>query len=479
MLLKFKKTYTPLSVFLLVAYIFLIWHASIVHTDWEALLHFGGNNFHEAFLLAKNSYFGANPRIGQLAYYFLHLLLPIHAWEMIFHPFLVILGMLLIYRLGIGKWPNSSIRSILTLLFIFISIYGFHSSIYWFLANFNWFYLSLAGLGLIILTENWFKGDLSLSIRKTILAVPLAFLSGMSQENTPAVLFALLAGCGIYWAFFKRKSRLSVSYLVIMATLLAGMCAMYFAPAREARVAFSNWDFSLSNIIYNSILSQGNWVYFIICFWRPFLIGGIMALLYAWHAKRLPVPRVELLALSFFLLWGILMAALCWGAPRGYMPMDIVLCCILCRLFYRLSDSLHPGRATALLGIHSVAMATFIIPNMVICYATHTIWKQIEEQASQCRARGEKVLVVYYKDLNYAPICITPKKIVPNFIMLHKVQGSVPLIGISQQAYDHYSGEHIIPNHYELGIGDIVANKQSAQRLGLDAVFFITDYSGQ
>lgn len=468
-----KKSATPLLLFLLFLYILLLGHVSFIHTDSEALLHFGSNNINEAFQLARISYFEWNPRIGDLLYYFCDLFLPIHVIEMIVHPLLTLAGMLFIYRVSIGKWPDSSARSLLALTFIIISIYGFHSGIYWLYANFSWFYFSISALALIILTENWFRGDFKMPFWKAAIGIPLAFIVGMSQENTPAVMVVLLAGCGIYWAILKRKGRLGVSYWLLIGFLLAGAACLYLSPAREARAAVTGWEFSLSTFWF-SLTAPSNWIYFSLCFLRPFLIGLILIAIYIWK-KQLPPPgiRTKMLTLSFFLLWGVLIAAPCWGAPRGYMPMDVVLCCLLVRLFYHLYPITRLWQATSILVVHVLIMATIIVPSLVSCYATHQVYKQISSLAAQARAKGEKKLIIRRRELDRTPFHITPKKVLPNFILRAEIKPSVPLVGMSQQEFAHYKGEHIIPEHFDLYVGDTIENKAVARPLGLDAIIYI------
>lgn len=470
-----KKILSPLPCFLLVIYLLLAAHAFIVHTDSEALLHFGCNNISEAFQHAHISYVEWNPRIGELLYYFCDLFIPIHILEMLIHPLLTLAGMLFIYRVGIGRWPDSSARSILTLAFIIISIYGFHSRIYWFQANFSWFYFSVLALALAILTENWFKGDFRMPLWKTALGIPLAFIVGMSQENTPAVMVALLAGCGLYWSLLKKKGNPGSAYWLLAGFLLAGAACLYLAPAREARAAVTGWEFSLPNI-WQSLIAPYNWNYFFLCFWRPFLIGLILLSLFIWK-NRLPRPgsRTKILTLSFFLLWCVLIAAPLWGAPRSYMPMDIVLCCLLCRLFHRLFSSERPFQTAVIFAAHLLIMATFILPQMTACYATHQVWLQIKDLAGQCRTKGETKLILRRSDLRLEPRFITPRKILPNFILQHEVMPDIPLVGISRQKYNNYIISHTIPEHFNLYDGDIFENKAVAAPLGMESIIYICE----
>lgn len=465
-----------LLIFAGVVALFAFLTAWYTHTDPEALTHFSVRSVREAWQFAMATYLKMNPRIGEMCIYLCDFAIPFHILGSILFAIFLPVGTIAIFRLGIGRLPDSSWQSIVTLTFIFIATLGFHSGVFWFLANFNWYYASILAVCFFISVEPWFRGNFALSWPRCAVALPLAFISGMSQENTPAVLVVMLSTCGIYWFVFKKVRKGILQYLLIMAMLIAGAYLLYTAPARGYRASEAHWEFSFENILFNSILFSGNWIYFLICFWRPFVIGGLLVFFsFSCGRKLFPSLRTRLLLVAFIMLWSILLFAPWWGAPRGYMPMDIILLSILGRQVYRLFSKIRTREILILCTAQLLLSATLIIPRYVSIYATHRNWSRIVTKAEECKGRGESTLILRDSDFDLSPIIIHRLPI-PKLVFAREVHPSIPLCSISEAHFENFEDGWGVSHAWDLGsLPQVQSNKSVAKHLGLESIFYIRD----
>ena len=445
------------------------------HSDPETLGHFCSRSFAEARHIAYLSYTGWNPRIGEFVFHFCDYAIPFYILGPILFSLFLVIGPVAIYRLGIGHLPDSSCRSIFTLALITTAVLGFHSCIYWFIANYNWYYASILAVCFIITVEPWFRGDFAISWKRCAFAIPLAFVSGMSQENTPAAIIVLLLACGGYWFILKKQRKGIGRYALIMAFLLIGAYLLYSAPGRTCRTDSAHWELSFENILFNSILFSGNWIYFLICFWRPFMVGGLLIVFSLLLGRRMiPGGRTKILIISFCLLWSVLILAPWWGAPRGYMPMDIILLCILGRQVYQLFPKIRTCEKLILCSTQLLLSATIAVPIYISSYSTHRNWEYIVEKAEECKQRGESILVLRRSEFDLSPITLHDLPI-PKLVFPHEVRGEVPLNSVTKQQYAEHKDVWIIPDTFDLDLPQVRANKSVAKHLGLESIFYIRD----
>lgn len=464
-----------LLIFAGVVALFAFLTAWYTHTDPEALTRFTGRTFSESWHMAYLSYMGWNPRIGDMLFHFCDFAIPFHVLGAILFPLFLVIGALVIFRLGIGHLPDSSGRSIFTLTCIVIGILGVHSGVFWFYANFSWFYLSIIAVCFIISIEPWFRGDFSISWKRCAFAIPLAFVSGMSQENTPAAIIVLLLACGVYWFIIKKQRKGIGRYALIMSFLLIGAYLLYSAPGRTCRTDAAHWEISFENILFKSILCSDNWIYSLICFWRPLSMALLLAFISRIiNYRTASTPRTKLLLSSIVLLWGVLTFAPWWGAPRGFMPLDIVVLCLLSRQFYFMFPKIRPRIMVLLCAAQLLLTATMAIPQYVSIYATHQQWQYITKRAKECKMKGESTLVLQRSDFNLGTIKIHNLPI-PRCMFAKEVTGTIPLNSVTQQQYAEYKDVWIIPNTFDLDLPQVRANKSVAKHLGLESIFYIRD----
>lgn len=446
------------------------------HADPETLGHFSVRSAQEAWQFAITTYLKMNPRIGEMCIYLCDFAIPFHILGSILFTIFLLVSTVAIFRLGVGHLPDDTWRSIITLSFIFVATLGFHSGVFWFLANFSWFYASILAVCFVISVEPWFRGEFKLSWERCVLAMTLAFISGMSQENTPATLIVILTGCGIYWFVFKKVRKGILQYLLIMSMLIAGAYLLYTAPARGYRASVAHWEFSLENILFNSILFPGNWIYFLICFWRPFVVGGLLLFFSRFCGRRLfPSIRTRLLIVAFILLWSVLLLAPWWGAPRGFMPMDIILLCILSRQVYRLFPEIRTREILTLCATQLLLTATLTIPHFVSLYATHRQWQHIVNRAEECKQQGKSILVLRSYEFDLAPVTIHRLPI-PKLVFAREIRPFVPLCTISREQFEKFEDSWGVSHAWDLGdLPQVRANKSVAKHLGLESIFYIRD----
>ncbi|MCI7004654.1 MAG: DUF6056 family protein [Akkermansia muciniphila] len=465
-----------LLIFAGVVALFAFLTAWYTHTDPEALGHFSVRSAREAWQFAMATYLKMNPRIGEMCIYLCDFAIPFHILGPILFTIFLLVSTVAIFRLGVGHLPDDTWRSIITLSFIFVATLGFHSGVFWFLANFSWFYASILAVCFVISVEPWFRGEFKLSWGRCVLAMPLAFISGMSQENTPATLIVILSGCGIYWFMFRKLRRGIWQYLLIMSVLIAAAYLLYTAPARSCRAENANWDFSFECILFRSLLSPSNWIYFLICFWRPFAVGGLLVFL-SFLSKRNLVPsgRTKLLIASYFLLLSVLTLAPCWGAPRGYMPMDIVLLCILGRQVYQLLPELDTQKKIMVCTTQILLTATLTVPHFISLYATHRQWQHIVNRAEECKQQGKSILVLRSQEFDLAPVTIHRLPI-PKLVFAREIRPFVPLCTISWEQFEKFVDSWGVSHAWDLGdLPQVRANKSVAKHLGLESIFYIRD----
>lgn len=436
----------------------------------EELTHFNCLNFSEVWQVIQFSYLHMNPRLGELlAYFFGH---QASTWCLFINTILTFTCILFTYRVGVGKWPEASLRSVATFLFCIITIFGFRTGIAWFLGNMNWLYPCTLALVLFYLTESFFQGNFKLSWSRTLLAIPLAFITGMCNNNTPIVVWILIAGCGAYW-FIIKKERITWSYAAILFTLTAASLLFYTAPGTYERAHVSNWELSFSNLLWNSILYPGNWIFFVIVFWRLFLSASVLIILQKVTRFHFVRPRIILFMLAFMLLWGVLIAAPTWGAPRSYLPLEMALACISVHLYFNYAQKATLKKAFLILLLHGVIMSTIIVPTMSRIATSHREWTRIEAMAENAKAKGQDYLIVKSSDLDFSSGLPRIWKL-PSSVFDYKIGPIISLIGTTEDKTKTLHHPHkLIESTWTMNSGDHIMNPIAAKKLGLKAVFYL------
>lgn len=167
------------------------------------------------------------------------------------------------------------------------------------------------------------------------------------------------------------------------------------------------------------------------------------------------------------MMWGILIMAPAWGAPRGYCPMELALIIILTALFYAKIEASQPRSIYAILSVHLIIMLTQIVPTSIMVWERHVAWSHLVEAADQAKQRGETKLVIrdasdFYKEpvkqLWKLPHSFYPYKNRVDFLLIPS-----PV-------------DHAYMPYFEVSLTnwrDGGQNRPLAKRLGLEQVIFI------
>lgn len=240
------------------------------------------------------------------------------------------------------------------------------------------------------------QGDFKVQAWKFLLSLPLAVVVGMSNENTSLISLLLFLGSGVYACVRQRRICVTWRYVVVMVLLLASALVFYTAPCRAARAATAGWELSFHNILFHSLLNPSNWAYSAIFYWREALVLGLMVYIGRRRGVKLMDRRLAFMILVMLLLWGVLLAAPCWGAPRAYTPLDLMLFAIMARLLYKIVNHKDVGAREVglILSLRAVLTLTILVPTVVLAVAQYKVRCQIAEHAEAALARGETRLVL-------------------------------------------------------------------------------------
>ena len=397
----------------------------------------------------------------------------------IVNPILCICGIVLVMRVGVGCWnAKNNVR-----LFVFVSLclVGSRQGWFWFIGNMNWLYPCIAAMLFFVMWEGVFRGNFKVRAWKFLLSMPLAVVIGMSNENTSLVSLLLFVGCGGYACIRQRRICVTWQYAVIAVLLLAAAAVFYTAPCRAARVATAGWELSFHNILFNSLLNPINWAYTAIFYWREAVVLGIMLFIARKRGVRLMDRRMAVLLAVLVLLWGVLLAAPSWGAPRSFTPLDLMLYALMARMLCKIINHENVGTRDCgtILAVRSVLTLTVLVPLLVLAGAQYGVRCQIEEHADAALARGETRLVLHTGDLDTSPVMPRFFKI-PGCVIAHDLKPHVPLIGISKARYESgadYSHRVVFPYQGKgfASCGDDVLNSGVAKRFGLESILYVVE----
>lgn len=383
-------------------------------------------------------------------------------WVLVLQPLCLVLSVFSLYRLAIGRWPNSWRHASITLLFVVLAVLGIHAGLGWFNGNCSWFYPCSFTLFFFALVDPIFYGHFPMPWKKFFLLLPLTVIVGMSNEPTSLVSLFFFGGVGVYHKI-RSKAVWGIPYTILLSVLVISAALLYCAPAGAVRREAVGGELSLSYYL-QSFTSLADWLYFFICFWRFFFIGGIL-LLWKPNANTLLLRRRYLLvALAFMMMWGILIMAPAWGAPRGYFPMELLLIIILTALFHAKIKASSKRSILVILCVHLVIMSTLIVPAFITTWERHIVWTHLVEAADRVKQQGGTELIIRdASDFHKEPVKRLWK--LPHSIYPYK--GDIGYLFIPspvERAYTPYF-EKILPRCGQ--------NCTLAKRLGLERVIFI------
>lgn len=425
-----------------------------------------------------------NPRIGELIAY---VAIPDNGIQSLYlqivyyvaNPLFCLGAILLALRLGTGKWVTSGQSGMMALLFGVLCFLGSKQYWFWFIGNMNWLYVCVAATLFFVMWEGIFKGDFKVKAWEFLLSLPLAVVVGMSNENTSLVSLLLFLGSGVYACVRQRRICVTWQYVVVAVLLLASVLVFYTAPCRAARAASTGWELSFHNILFQSLLNPTNWAYTAIFYWREALVLGLMVYIGRRRGVKLMDRRLAFMILVMLLLWGVLLAAPCWGAPRAYTPLDLMLIAIMARLLYKIVNHEGTGARGAglILTLRAVLTLTVLVPTVALAVAQYKVLCQIEEHAEAALARGETRLVLRKGDIDTSPVMPCYFHI-PSCVVTHDLKPYIPLIGISRDKYEnspdftHQEWTTLTGSWYPSS-GDDVLNRGVAKRFGLDSIIYV------
>lgn len=393
-------------------------------------------------------------------------------------PTFLVSAVILIHRIALPETPLFSSETWRLLLFIALCMLGSKQDFYWLDGNLNWLYPCTLAMLFFVLWEGVFQGRFNVGIWRFIMSVPLAVVVGMSNENTSVIAVLLFIGCGAWACVRERRFCLSWQYVAIAALLVLSAYVFYTAPSRAVRAASAHWELSFHNILFHSLLSPTNWLYTAIFYWRESLILGVMLCVSLKNRVKLTDRRLLVLACVLALLWGVLIFAPCWGAPRAYTPLDLMLIAIMARMFSKIVN--HDGAKACdrglIMTVRVILTLTVLVPTVVLAHAQYRVRCQIAERAEAALARGETRLVLRKGEIDLSPVM--PRYFhIPGCVIAHDLKPNIPLIGISEEKYKntpnftHHRGNMdglLYPSS-----GDDVLNLGVAKRFGLESIIYI------
>lgn len=453
--------------------------------DAEDLHHCISRSIGESLSYVRSAYEHTNPRLGEFSIFLLGTSSDGVGsyYAQIIHYTLVpafqLFALILVLRLSVPEQRLLGRKSGWLILFVILCIMGSKQNFYWQCGNMCWLYPCVLAMLFFVMWEDIFKGDFKVKAWKFLLSLPLAVVVGMSNENTSLVSLLLFMGSGVYACVKQRRICVTWQYVVVAVLLLASALVFYTAPCRAARAAATGWELSFHNILFHSLLEPINWVYTAIFYWREALVLGLMVYIGCRCGVKLMDRRLAFMVLVMLLLWGVLLAAPNWGAPRSYTPLDLMLFAIMARLLYKIV--IHEGVGAKEVGLifslRTVLTLTVLVPTVVLAVAQYKVRCQIAEHAEAALARGETRLVLHEGDIDTSPVM--PRFFhIPGCVVSHDLKPSIPLIDIPA---DKYAGSPDFTHHARTTLagpwypscGDDVLNRGVAKRFGLDSIIYV------
>ena len=453
--------------------------------DAEDLHHCISRSIEESLSYMRAAYQQTNPRLGEFSIFILgtsadgvgsYYAQIVHY---ILAPTFQLFALMLVLRLSVPEERLLGQKSGWLVLFVLLCILGSKQNFYWQCGNMNWLYPCVLAMLLFVFWEGIFRGAFKVKAWKFLLSLPLAVVVGMSNENTSPVSLLLFLGSGVYACVRQRRICVTWQYVVVAVLLLTSALVFYTAPCRAARAATAGWELSFHNILFHSLLEPINWAYTAIFYWREAMVLGVMVYIGHRRGVKLMDRRLAFMMLVMLLLWGVLLAAPSWGAPRAYTPLDLMLIAIMARLLYKIVNHKEVGarEVGAILSLRAVLTLTILVPTVVLAIAQYRVRCQIAEHAEDVLARGETRLVLRKGDIDTSPVM--PRFFhIPGCVVDHDLNPQIPLISISADQYassPDFTHQVVFPYQGKeyASCGDDVLNRGVAKRFGLDSIIYV------
>lgn len=450
-------------------------YSGFLPLDLEDWMHFSDFTFEESWGQALSSYMTWNARIGEMASYFVgaHALTVFH----VVNPLVLLIAVSAGFKLATGKWLSRRGGDLAVLTVLIFGISALHSGVSWFIGNLNWLYPSSLALLFFALYDGLWQGRTSLSLPRFAVLLPLAFVIGMSNENTSvtSLLFLLLGG---YLSVRNYRTRLSWHYLILLLVMLAGVALFFLAPAAQHRAEISGWELNWETLIEESLLSPNNWIYTLLCYWR-ILAVAILLFCLCWMGHTRPWRQRATLLLSAILIsQGILIAAPCWGAPRAYCLPEMLCITLLATL---LRQALNQGLSLRLGALfvlgQAIVFGTQLVGMILFARAQRDVTEQLRLLAEDSRAKEELHVVIESSSLDLGPVGHQPSWL-PRNVMLTKVSPVLPLMKVKRENLSKMQtdvqGDFLYgaPGEFR-NAGRRILNIPMAEKLGLDSIVVI------
>lgn len=461
----------------------LSWNTGLTEED---IYHLNSHNFLEATSIAIQSYNETNARIGELCLYFLGISDDgTGAYQAVYFfrtmtPLFLTLGALFIYRIGTGQWPTSDKHSIIPVIIIILFLLGNKTGYYWLCSNTNWLFPSVIAMGFFIMIEPFFRGNFNLSWKRIVAIALLTPLVGMSNENTSITSLCLYTVAGIAHIFRNKALVFDKKYISIGLLLLSFTLLYYMAPGPHKRVDSSATE--SANLFFFALknaFTPLNWLHIVFWCWRPILISLFILMicpLNTWKTKRNLI-----LACTAFLMQGILTAAPHFGAPRAFIPIELVIFALMAGIMQNaLRQALVSRFKIACLFALQISLAiTTLFPLAVHTIDSFALRSYVKEKATEALSRGETTLILHANEMKQSS-CWNPGFRIPRSLMEFHTP-MVPFITTSHynEAEDYTHRFAVFPYdrksmYTSVSCGDDILNKGIAKMFGLERIIVLT-----
>lgn len=441
--------------------------------DW---MHFSDFTLNESWAQALASYMTWNARIGEMASYFVgaHALTVFH----VVNPLVLLIAVSAGFKLATGKWLSRRGGDLAVLTVMIFGISALHSGVSWFIGNLNWLYPTSLALLFFALYDALLQGQTSLSLPRFVIMLPLAFVIGMSNENTSvtSLLFLLLGG---YVSVRNYRTRPGWHYLILLLVMLAGVALFFLAPAAHHRAEISGWELNWETLIEESLLSPSNWIYTLLCYWR-ILAVAILLFCLCWMGHARPWSRRATLLFSAILIsQGVLIVAPYWGAPRAYCLPEMLSVTLLATLFHQALKqglSLRLG-ALFVLG-QALVFGTQLVGLILYARAQYGVTEQLRVLSEASRASGAQNVLIEGSSLDLGPVGHQPSWL-PRNVMKTEISPVLPLSHVKRddlsKSCTDVQGDFLYGALDEFrNSGRRLLNIPMAKSLGLDSLIVIS-----
>lgn len=286
----------------------------------EDYWHIVDGDFYQRLVVAQNSFFNHNSRIGEFISYFLGS--STQLVHIIGSPLIVVSLAWGIYRLALfagNKEDNYSLPAAIVACCSISLLCSFYS---WFLCNINWIFPCLFSIIFFYYFRKFFRGNFEISVKELVLGIPLYLIMGCGNEVVAYNNLVLLSLISIYY-FIKDKKYPSKAYIIIAIIITLASFLHLFGALQRAE-AIANEESPLYKLA--SLLWSSNWILFGILFWKILIIIAALAFVLGRKLlrKELYSPVIWLIILLFTANMILLSQVPSWGAPRSYQPILIL-----------------------------------------------------------------------------------------------------------------------------------------------------------